>query len=363
MILCSNPRAQYLSYKKDIDDAISHVLDSGWYILGDEVEKFEEEFARYVGVSYGVGVGSGTEAIHLALVSCEIGPGDEVITVSHTAVATVAAIELAGATPVLVDIEPAFFTLDPDKLEEAITSRTKAIIPVHLYGHPANMGAIITIARNHGLYVIEDCSQAHGATLGDEKAGSFGDMSCFSFYPTKNLSAIGDAGAVVTDNPKLAEKARQLREYGWSKRYISSVTGWNTRLDELQAAILRVKLKYIDADNTARTKLAMLYNQGLADTGLVLPMIREGAGHVYHLYVVRSKNRKALFDFLRLKDIGVAIHYPMPVHLQPAYTRLAHRNLYETERAALEVLSLPIYPELPESEVLFINKAVEEFVL
>jgi len=362
MILCSNPKAQYLSYKNDIDAAISRVLDSGWYILGDEVKKFEEDFARYIGISNAIGVGSGTEAIHLALASCGIGLGDEVITASHTAVATVAAIELAGATPVLVDIEPDFFTLDPNKLEEAITPQTKAILPVHLYGQPADLDAIVAIAREHGLYVIEDCAQAHGATVGGERVGSFGDMGCFSFYPTKNLSALGDGGAVVTDDPELAEKARLLREYGWSKRYISSVPGWNSRLDELQAAVLRVKLKYIDADNVARAKLAILYHEGLTGTSLVLPTIREGAGHVYHLYVVRSKNRKALLGHLRLKGIGAGIHYPVPVHLQPAYARLVHRSLSETERAALEVLSLPMYPELSETEVRYIIKAIGEFV-
>ncbi len=363
MILCSNPKAQYLAYKNVIDDAISLVLESGRYILGDEVEKFEKEFARYIGVSYGIGVGSGTEAIHLALVSCEIGPDDEVITVSHTAVATVAAIELAGATPVLVDIDPDFFTLDPNKLEEAITPRTKAILPVHIYGQPADLTAIMAIARKHGLYVIEDCSQAHGATLGGKRVGSFGDMSCFSFYPTKNLGALGDAGAVVTNNAELAEKARLLREYGWAERYISSVNGWNSRLDELQAAVLRVKLKYLDSDNAARANIAKLYNGGLADIGLVLPTTREGAEHVYHLYVVRCKNREALFDYLNLKDIGVAIHYPVPVHLQFAYTRLAHKNLYETERAASEVLSIPMYPELSEDMVRYIIETIGDFLL
>jgi len=362
MILCSNPKAQYLSYKNDIDAAISRVIDSGWYILGNEVAKFEDEFADYIGVSNAIGVGSGTEAIHLALASCEIGPGDEVITVSHTAVATVAAIELAGATPVLVDIDPEFFTLDPKKLEEAITSKTKAILPVHIYGQSADIDAIVAIARERELYVIEDCAQAHGATLSGARVGSFGDMACFSFYPTKNLSALGDAGAVVTNDPKLARKARLLREYGWSKRYISSIPGWNSRLDELQAAVLRVKLKFIDVDNIARARLAILYNEGLAGSDLVLPKIREGASHVYHLYVVRSKHRKALQGHLHIQDIGAAIHYPVPVHLQPAYTHLVHGSLHETERAAREVLSLPMYPELSENEIHYVIKMVKDFI-
>jgi dTDP-4-amino-4,6-dideoxygalactose transaminase len=362
MILCSNPKSQYLSYKKDIDDAISRVLDSGWYILGDEVEKFEEEFARYVGVSYGIGVGSGTEAIHLALASCEIGQGDEVITVSHTAVATVAAIKLAGATPVLVDIEPDYFTLDPDKLEEAITSRTKAIIPVHIYGQPADINTIVSIACKHRLRVIEDCAQAHGAEIGGRRVGSFGDMACFSFYPTKNLGALGDAGAVVTDDPKLAKRARLLREYGWAKRYISNVCGWNSRLDELQAAILRFKLKHLDENNSRRVYLAQRYNRELGSISMVLPKQRKDAIHVYHLYVVRCTKRDSLLSFLRKEGIGASIHYPIPVHLQPAYKRKAvHNNLFETERAAKQILSLPMYPELSESDMALVLTAIKNF--
>jgi len=363
MILCSNPKVQYLSYKNDIDTAISRVLDSGWYILGDEVKKFEEEFTSYVGVSFGIGVGSGTEAIHLALASCGIGPGDEVITVSHTAVATVAAIDLAGATPVLVDIDPEFFTLDPNKLEEAITHQTKAILPVHLYGQPADLDAIVAIARERELYVIEDCAQAHGATLGDGRVGSFGDMACFSFYPTKNLGAIGDGGIVVTDNRELAEKARLLREYGWAERYVSHFAGWNTRLDEMQAAILRVKLKHLDKDNSKRICLAEKYSKQLSATKLILPKQRENSTHVYHLYVVRSSKRDELLAFLKERGISALIHYPTPVHFQPAHTHFVHGNLPETERAAREVLSLPMYPELSEAEVRYVIKMVKEFII
>jgi dTDP-4-amino-4,6-dideoxygalactose transaminase len=240
MILCGNPKAQYLARRDEIDAALKRVLESGWYILGEEVKAFEEEFASYIGVSYGVGVGSGTEAIHLALVACGIGQGDEVITVSHTATATVAAIELAGATPVFVDIEPDFYTMDPAKLDAAITSRTKAIIPVHIYGQPADMDPILEVAKKHNLRLIEDCAQAHGAIYRGKRVGSLGDVGCFSFYPTKNLGAIGDGGMLVTNNIELAQKARLLREYGWTERDVSQFAGWNTRLDEVQAAILRV---------------------------------------------------------------------------------------------------------------------------
>lgn len=357
MILCGNPHAQYEARKMAIDAAIRRVLDSGRYILGEEVETFEQEFAHYVGVRHAIGVGSGTEALHLALAACGIGAGDEVITVAHTAVATVAAIELSGATPVLVDIEPDFFTLDPDELEAAITPRTKAIIPVHLYGQPADLGAITSIARRYGIKVIEDCAQAHGATYRGRPVGSWGDLACFSFYPTKNLGALGDAGAVVTDDPQLAEKVPCLREYGWSthqgKRHVSNLPGWNSRLDELQAAILRVKLQFLDADNDQRRRIAALYDELLRDSDLVLPRRRADATHVFHLYVVRSSDRDDLLCALRYSGVHAIVHYPLPVHLQPAYLgRLSGAdNLPNTERAAKEILSLPIYPELTDAEV------------
>jgi len=352
MILCSNPRAQYLSHKSEIDTAISRVLDSGWYILGNEVRLFEEAFADYIGVEYGVGVGSGTEALHLALSACDIGCGDEVITVSHTAVATVAAIELAGATPVLVDIDPDFYTIDHKKIESVITSRTKAIIPVHIYGHPADLGSIVEIAEKHNLRVIEDSAQAHGAKYKDKRVGSIGDMGCFSFYPTKNLGALGDGGMVVTSNEKLAEKAKLLREYGWAERYISHFAGWNTRLDEMQAAILRVKLKHLDEDNAKRTRIAELYSKELEMCDIILPKEKKDSSPVHHLYVIRSEKRDILVTFLKEKGVGALIHYPVPVHLQPAYRHLkGSEKLSETEKAANEIISLPIYPELSESDI------------
>ena len=390
MIPCANPKAQYLSYRDEINSAIQNVLDSGWYILGNEVQLFEEEFARYIGVIRGIGVGSGTEALHLALCACGIGHGDEVITVSHTAVATVAAIELAGATPVLVDIDPDFYTIDPEKIESAITSHTKAIIPVHIYGHPADMDPIVEIAEKHNLKVIEDCAQAHGAIYYSgqmseirgqknkeshssintanpikkypRKVGTLGDMGCFSFYPTKNLGALGDGGMVVTNNEKLAEKAKLLHEYGWAERYVSHITGWNTRLDEIQAAILRVKLKHLDEDNSKRVRIAELYSKELEACDIILPKQRKDSAHVYHLYVIRSERRDALLIFLKEKGIGVSIHYPVPVHLQPAYTHLQARDkLPETEKITKEIISLPIYPELSESDIQTTIKTIRDF--
>jgi dTDP-4-amino-4,6-dideoxygalactose transaminase len=363
MILCSNPQAQYLAHKSAIDTAISRVLGKGWYILGEETKAFEAEFASYIGVDHAVGVGSGTEALHVALAACRIGEGDEVITVSHTAVATVSAIEAAGATPVLVDIEPDFYTLDPARLEAAITSRTKAIIPVHLYGQPADLGPILEIAQRHELRVIEDCAQAHGASYRGKHVGSYGDLACFSFYPTKNLGAFGDGGMLVTNDPELAERALLLRQYGWADRYVSSIVGWNSRLDELQAAILRVKLPYLDADNRQRARLADTYNDALTGLDLTLPQRRPEMEHVYHLYVVRSARRDDLQSFLKSREVAALVHYPVPVHLQPAYqNRLrGSDNLPETERAAREVLSLPIYPELRESEMQTVMEAIRCF--
>lgn len=364
MILCANPLPQYTSYKKDIDAAITKVLEKGWYILGEEVKAFEDEFAAYIGVNYGIGVGSGTEAIHLALKACGVRHGDEVITVSHTAVATVAAIELAEGTPVFVDIEPEFYTLDAMKLESVITKKTKAIVPIHLYGQSADMDTIIEIARRYNLRIIEDCAQAHGAMYKGKRVGSFGDMACFSFYPTKNLGAIGDGGMVVTNNEELSIKAKLLREYGWEERYISKIKGWNSRLDEIQAAILRVKLRHLDNDNAKRASLAEVYTRELSTIdGINLPKERKGATHVYHLYVIRTKKREALQAYLKKKGIGALIHYPVPVHLQPAYRGCLSSSLPETERVTEEVLSLPIYPELCESGVQMVIDSIKEFYL
>jgi dTDP-4-amino-4,6-dideoxygalactose transaminase len=363
MILCSNPLSQYQAHKVEIDAAIHKTLDNGWYILGEETRTFENEFSAYIGRSYGIGVGNGTDALRLALAACNIGPGDEVITVSHTAVATVSAIEISGAIPVLVDIEPEYYTIDPSKLEQAITPRTKAIIPVHLYGQAADLEPILSIAHAHGLLVIEDCAQAHGAMYHGRRVGSWGDAACFSFYPTKNLGALGDGGLVVTDNPEIADRARSLREYGWKERYVSVLPGWNTRLDEMQAAVLRVKLRYLDADNAARARLAGLYTDGLAGLQIVLQSVRPNVVHAYHLYVIRSAKREELQAFLRSNGVAALVHYPLPVHLQPAYRgRLAGSDkLSATEEASRRVLSLPMYPELSEEEIQSVIEAVGRF--
>ena len=353
----TNPKAGYLARKEKIDAAIARVLDSGWYILGSEVTGFEREFAAYVGTAHAVGVGSGTDALWLALRACGVGAGDSVLTVSHTAVATVAAIGLCGAVPVFVDVDPSTFTMDPARLREAIekfpVGRLKAVVPVHLYGLPADMPAIREIADRHGIRVIEDCAQSHGAALGGKKTGTFGDIAAFSFYPTKNLGALGDGGIVVTGDAELADRVRLLREYGWRERYVSGIPGTNSRLDELQAAVLRVKLPHLDEDNESRRRLAGLYDALLGGAELTLPRGRPGADHVYHQYVIRIRERDKLKTHLREKGIGTLIHYPVPVHRQPAYvvTTGSKPLLSRTEEIAGEILSLPMYPELGEENV------------
>lgn len=363
MIFCGNPKAQYVAHRREIDAAIQEVLQNGQYILGEETARLEEEFSAYIGVDHGVGVGSGTEALHLALAACGVSRGDEVITVSHTAVATVAAIELTGARPVLVDIEPDYYTLDPDSLGKVVNPRTKAIIPVHLYGQPANLERVLEISKRHNLYVIEDCSQAHGAIYQGKRVGAWSHMACFSFYPTKNLGAMGDGGMVVTNDDALAGKVRLLREYGWRERFKSELPGWNSRLDEIQSAILRVKLKHLEEDNDLRRRWATLYMEGLNSCDVALPKVRSDSTHVYHQFVVRSSRRDALQKFLGDRGIGAQIHYPMAVHQQPAYR---HRleismDLAVTEKAVGEILSLPVYPELTKGEVEKIIGSVRAF--
>jgi dTDP-4-amino-4,6-dideoxygalactose transaminase len=364
----TDPRAGYLEQKAEIDAAIGRVLAGGQYILGNEVEAFETAFAAWLGVGHAVGTGSGTDAIELALRACGIGTGDLVFTVSHTAVATVAAIERAGAVPVLVDIEPGGFTMDPAALEAALRrpppGRPAAVLPVHLYGEPAEIGAISELARAHGLRVIEDCAQSHGALYRGPRAGSFGDIACFSFYPTKNLGALGDAGMTATDDTGLAQALREIREYGWRERYVSAIPGINTRLDPIQAAILAVKLPRLAGDNARRQAIAARYDDGLAGLPLGLPGRRAEATHVYHQYVVRSRDRDRLREHLRAAAIGTGIHYPAPVHLQPAYRgRLAEfpSGLPETARAAGEILSLPMYPQLSEVSAARIIQEIARF--
>jgi dTDP-4-amino-4,6-dideoxygalactose transaminase len=362
MILCANPSAQFQSYQDEIEAAVLRVLRGKQFILGAEVAALEEEFASYIGVKHCVGVANGTDAIELALRAVDIGPGDEVITVSHTAVATVAAIEAAGAVPVLVDVEDYFYTLDPSQLNEVFTSKTRAVIVVHLYGQAANLEPISAFCQQHNLVFIEDCSQAHGATWNREKLGSIGHIGCFSCYPTKNLGAAGDAGLVVTNDKDLAIKIRCLREYGWTKRYVSEISGRNSRLDEVQAAILRVKLKYLENDNDRRRKLAKEYGRFLPSS-IHPPKVREISDHVFHLYVVQTTCRDALISFLAQHNIGAAVHYPTPVHLQPAYKNRLRtaKRMSVTERLSGEVLSLPLYPELQIETVQTICRIVASY--
>jgi len=362
------PIAEYRAYKSAIDAAMLSVCESGNYILGPECVEFEKEFAAWIGTAHAVGVANGTDALVLALRALGIGVGDTVLTVSHTAVATVAAIELTGAEALLVDIEPATFTLDPQKLADTIRAnpqrRFKAVIPVHLYGQPSDMPAIRAIAQQHSLHVIEDCAQSHGATLGGKIAGTFGDAATFSFYPTKNLGAIGDGGAVVTRDASVAARVRELRQYGWKSRYISDTTGMNSRLDELQAAILRVKLPHLRTDNQRRRDLATLYAMHAVNSAITLPPVRSGAEHVYHQYVVRSPQRDALMAALKTNGVPTAIHYPQPVHTQPAYLgRIATGagRLAESERACREVLSLPMHPQLTDDAVIFAAQKISEW--
>jgi len=362
------PIAEYRAYKSAIDAAMLSVCESGNYILGPECVEFEKVFAAWIGTAHAVGVANGTDALVLALRALGIGVGDTVITVSHTAVATVAAIELTGAEALLVDIEPATFTLDPQKLADTIRAnpqrRFKAVIPVHLYGQPSDMPAIRAIAQQHSLHVIEDCAQSHGATLGGKITGTFGDAATFSFYPTKNLGAIGDGGAVVTRDASVAARVRELRQYGWKSRYISDTTGMNSRLDELQAAILRVKLPHLRTDNQRRRDLATLYAMHAVNSAITLPPVRSGAEHVYHQYVVRSPQRDALMAALKTNGVPTAIHYPQPVHTQPAYLgRIATGagGLAESERACREVLSLPMHPQLTDDAVIFAAQKISEW--
>jgi dTDP-4-amino-4,6-dideoxygalactose transaminase len=356
-------KANYLAHKDEIDAAMARVLNSGWYILGQEVTAFEQEFADYIGVKSGIGVGSGTDALHLALRACGVGAGDEVITVSHTAVATAAAIELSGAKPVFVDIESDTFLMDPNRIERTITPRTKAILPVHLYGNVAEMEKILDVADRYGLRVIEDCAQSHGARYKERRSGSWGTIAAFSFYPTKNLGALGDGGMVVTNDPDLATRVRSLREYGWQQRYVSETAGLNSRLDELQAAVLRVKLKYLDGSNEERRRKALIYTQRLQGADIHCPAVRKEVDSVYHLYVIQTQERDSLRDFLREQGIQTLIHYPVPVHLQNAYRQLGcgPGDLPVTEECSRQILSLPLYPEMPESEIEEVASQIEVF--
>jgi dTDP-4-amino-4,6-dideoxygalactose transaminase len=357
-------KAQYQSVKLEVDAAVAAVLEGGHFILGPEVSRFEEEFAAYCNTPFAVGLNSGTSALHLALLAAGVGPGDEVITTAFTFVATIAAIEYTGARAVLVDVDPVTLTIDPDRIESAINPRTRAIIPVHLYGLPAYMDSILSIARHHGLVVIEDACQAHGAEYQHRRAGSMGDMGCFSFYPGKNLGAAGDGGAVSTANEDYARTIRMLRDWGAEQKYLHVIKGFNFRLDEIQAAILRVKLRRLAAWTELRRQHARAYDALLADTNVRLPHASSEARHVYHLYAVRTLERDRVRSELHAAGIQAGIHYPIPVHLQPAYANLGYRrgDFPESERAADEVLSLPLYPEMSARALDRVARAVTSSV-
>jgi dTDP-3-amino-3,4,6-trideoxy-alpha-D-glucose transaminase len=342
-------------------EAMRRVVERGWYVLGDEVRCFEEAFAPVTGCDHAVGVANGTDAIRLALDAVGVRAGDEVVTVAHTATFTALGISMLGARPVFCDIEPVTFTLDPGRLEAAITPRTRAVVPVHLYGQMADMDAILEVARRHGLPVVEDCAQAHGATLGGRPAGSLGDAAAFSFYPTKNLGALGDGGAVTTRDARIAERVRRLRNGGQQDRYRHVDIGVNSRLDELQAAALRVKLAHLEAATAERRAQAARYDAALR--GVERPRTAAGRGHVWHLYVVRHPRREALASHLREQGVGTLVHYPIPVHRQPAYAALGvpPGALPESERAAAEVLSLPLYPGLSPAAQAHVIATVNAF--
>lgn len=356
-------RRQYDAIRQEIDEAVQRVFERGWFILGVEGERFEQEFAGYLGVKRAVGVGSGTEAIHLALRAVGVEAGDEVITVANTCVPTVSGIWAAGAVPVLVDVDEQSFTLDPDKLEAAITPKTRAILPVHLYGQAADLEPIIEIAQKHQLKVIEDAAQAHGATYKGRSLGSIGDAAAFSFYPSKNLGANGDGGAVTTNDDEIAERLIRLRNYGQEKRYYHKTKGTNSRLDEVQAAILRAKLKHLDEWNARRREIAGIYDEGITNPSILKPVEMSYGRHNFHLYVIRSQRRESLQQYLIDRGVATLIHYPVPIHLQEAYSDLQKGvgDYKVSERLAGEILSLPIFPELTYDEALYVVDCINSF--
>jgi dTDP-4-amino-4,6-dideoxygalactose transaminase len=343
-------KAQYHSIKDEIDAAIARVLSSSQFVLGEEVTLFEKEFAAYCSADYGIAVNTGTSALHLALLAAGIGPNDEVITVPFTFVATVAAIEYTGARPILVDIDPQSYTMKVSQLEGAITERTKAILPVHLYGQPADMAPILEIAQRYGLVVIEDAAQAHGAEYKGRRVGSIGDMGCFSFYPGKNLGAYGEGGAVTTNNPDYARTIRMLRDWGAERKYHHELKGYNYRMAGIQGAFLRVKLRHLETWTELRRGHAARYDELLAKLGIQTPVVMPRSRHVYHIYAVRVQQRDSVQQALHAQGIQSGIHYPIPVHLQPAYANLGYGrgDFPYSEQAAREELSLPMFPELSE---------------
>jgi dTDP-4-amino-4,6-dideoxygalactose transaminase len=362
-IYCANPNAQFLSYKAEIERAVLKVLRSNQYILGPEVENLEKEFADFIEVQHAIGVANGTDALEIALRALEIGPGDEVITVSHTAVATVAAIEACGATVALVDVDEISFTLDFRQLQEVLSPRTKAVIAVHLYGNPAHIEDIQRFCRENNLKLIEDVSQAHGARWRKTRLGSFGDVAVYSCYPTKNLGAIGDGGLITTKSDDLNKRIRMIRQYGWERRYLSDVVGRNSRLDEVQAAVLRIKLRNLDYDNGRRRKIANFYSKELHNLPIQLPVFRSDSEPVFHLYVARVKNREKFMKYLSNNGIECGIHYPLPIHKQRAYASRVKtaKTMRVTEYLADEVVSLPMYPELSLEDQTTVVKTIKNY--
>jgi dTDP-4-amino-4,6-dideoxygalactose transaminase len=354
---------EYAEIGDEITSIIQRTLENGWFILGQQLKEFEREFSRYIGAKYGIGVNSGSDALFLALKALGVDENSEVITVSHTFISTADSIVRCGAKPVFVDIEPETYCINPALIEDKITEKTKAILPVHLYGHPAHMGYILEIAKEHGLSVVEDACQAHGAEYNGKKVGSIGDVGCFSFYPAKNIGAYGDGGFVTTNDSSLAERIKLLRNYGQSKKYHHDLVGVNSRLDELQAAVLRIKLSRLGMWNEKRRRIAKLYAEVLDQKGIILPAERTYAKHVYHLFVTRLAKRDKCQRFLQKRGIQTQIHYPIPVHKQNAYKEFeTAKDLSVTEAICNEILSLPLYPSLTDEEVVYIGGALKDAI-
>ena len=358
-------KSNHAPLRDEFERAIRDVIDSGIFASGPAVTRFEEAFAQFCECDHAVGLGSGTEAVWLALIACGIGPGDEVITVPTTFMATAEAITYCGAKPVFVDVDERTYTMDATALSSALTSRTKAIVPVHLFGQVADMDPILKFARQHGLFVIEDAAQAHGAEYKGQKAGSMGEIGCFSFYPGKNLGALGEAGAVVTNDTELRDKIRSLRDHGQVRKYQHTMIGWNCRMDAIQGACLTLKLRHLECGNELRRKHAQRYNEGFGDLNeVVTPIEAEYARHIYHVYAIRVQGREGLIQQLEEKGVGYGVHYPIPIHLQEAYTGLGYeRGAFPvSEMIASDVLSLPMYPELEEDQINFVIETVTEAV-
>lgn len=358
-------REQYHVIKDEIDVGLKSVFERGAFILGQEEKDFEIDFAKYCDAVYGIGVNSGTDALYLALGSLGIGPGDEVILPSFTFIATALCISYTGATPVFVDIEEETYNIDPEKFKEAITDRTKAVMPVHLYGQPANMNEVVAIAREKNLKVIEDAAQSHGATYNGKKVGSLGDIACFSFYPTKSLGAFGDGGMIITNNVQVKDKAFMLRDYGRKDRYDHVIKGFNSRLDTVQAVILSAKLKRLDEWNKKRNEMASIYFDLLKGIdGVVAPVVKEDRTHVFQTFAVRVQNRDKVLEGMKKKGVGVLIHYPIPVHLQTAYSELGYRlgDIPVSEKVASEILSLPMFPHMNRDQVEYVCASLKDIV-